>query len=145
MPDLPTRFGGADRIAAPDLWPEIESREPPRQSDSRPSQRVVAAAVALAIAGGGIFFAVRAFRPGQEPRPQTSMRSGSIAFAHLNGPSWDLFSTRPDGTGTIRLTGISADEFDPAWSPDGSKIAFVGQRGKMADIYVMNEIGRAHV
>jgi TolB protein len=50
-----------------------------------------------------------------------------------------------DGSGRQRLTPGGADEcaqeFDPAWSPDGRKIAIVGNLDGKSGIYVMNADG----
>jgi hypothetical protein len=70
MADLDRRFRGLDRTASPDLWPDIESREPRSQPSSR-GRQVAVAAVALAVAAGGVALAVRAFLGG-EPTPRTT-------------------------------------------------------------------------
>src|SRR2546427_4342073 len=48
-----------------------------------------------------------------------------------------------DGTGVTRLTTSASDDLSPAWSPDGSKIAFQTNRdsGFSPEIYVMNVDG----
>ena len=46
-----------------------------------------------------------------------------------------------DGSGQRRLTRAPRDDFDPAWSPDGRKIAFVSERDGNPEIYVMNTDG----
>jgi Tol biopolymer transport system component len=46
-----------------------------------------------------------------------------------------------DGTGVKRLTDDPGDDLLPAWSPDGTKIAFVRGVGTNPDIYVMNADG----
>ena len=40
-----------------------------------------------------------------------------------------------------RLTNISGTDFLPAWSPDGTKIAFVSGRDADLEIYTMNANG----
>ena len=46
---------------------------------------------------------------------------------------------RSDGTGLVQLTSLGVNR-EPAWSPDGARIAFVRDQGKW-DIYVMNADG----
>ena len=54
---------------------------------------------------------------------------GGVAgkLAHLSIPS-DLFLVPCDGSG-VRSIGQTGDDVVPAWSPDGSRIAYVGQGG----------------
>jgi Tol biopolymer transport system component len=46
-----------------------------------------------------------------------------------------------DGDGLTRLTDNALMDVYPAWSPDGSKIAFLSMRGQTLDIYVMDADG----
>ena len=53
----------------------------------------------------------------------------------------DVFTMEPDGSGVIRLTDGVGTSTDPAYSPDGSLIAFASDRGRYPakqGIYVMN-------
>ncbi len=50
---------------------------------------------------------------------------------------------RADGGQPIQLTTNNARDSDPAWSPDGQKIAFASNRDGNTEIYVMNEDGSA--
>ena len=44
-----------------------------------------------------------------------------------------------DGTGLVNISNNPADDNDPAWSIDGSKIAFVSNReGDFYQLYIMN-------
>jgi Tol biopolymer transport system component len=47
----------------------------------------------------------------------------------------------PDGSGPTRLTTNPADDSDPAWSPDGTKIALQSDRDGNGEIYVMQADG----
>lgn len=48
-----------------------------------------------------------------------------------------IYTAKPDGTDEVEL----GEGFLPAYSPDGSKIAFVKGNGETSDIYVMNADG----
>jgi hypothetical protein len=66
-------FRDADRVPAPDLWPDIEGREPDASPQPQPgvTRRIAVAMLALLIGAGGFAFAVRAFTgpsfPAAEP------------------------------------------------------------------------------
>jgi Tol biopolymer transport system component len=68
--------------------------------------------------------------------PSTSA-GGTLAFS----AEGDIYTIHLDGTGQTRLTDDPAEDFDPAWSPDGSMIAFRSQRDGNDEIYVMNADG----
>src|ERR687888_552078 len=50
---------------------------------------------------------------------------GRIAFTSDRTGNWEIYAMNADGTGVTNLTrDPSADDQAPAWSPDGSRIAF---------------------
>jgi Tol biopolymer transport system component len=63
--------------------------------------------------------------------------SGRIVFDDLQ----DVWSIDADGTGLTRLTSSPWPEFDPSWSPDGTRIAFRSERHGDPEIWVMNADG----
>jgi hypothetical protein len=65
--DIRTRLRLVDQTPAPDLWRRIETGEPREVRPPEPRSRMLVAVLALAIAGAGIFLALRAFvlPPGQ--------------------------------------------------------------------------------
>jgi hypothetical protein len=71
MTDLDRRFRSLDGLRSPDLWTDIESREPRPMPSPGPGRRIAVAAVALVVAAGGALLAVWAFTGG-EPRPRPS-------------------------------------------------------------------------
>jgi Tol biopolymer transport system component len=50
----------------------------------------------------------------------------------------DIYIMKSDGSGINRLTSSSADDFSPAWSPDGKMLAFVSKRKGSADIFIVD-------
>jgi Tol biopolymer transport system component len=64
--------------------------------------------------------------------------SGRIAFS--SGTD-DVYAVEADGSGLTRLTSGRAWDFDPSWSPDGSRIAFRSERDGNPEIYVMRDDG----
>jgi Tol biopolymer transport system component len=62
------------------------------------------------------------------------------------GPAWasppGLYTAKADGSGVpALLEGTGDSDAFPAWSPDGSKIAFESQRDGNYEIYTMNADG----
>ena len=52
-----------------------------------------------------------------------------------------IYGNRVETGGTINLTRNVAEDNMPAWSPDGTKIAFISNRDGAEEIYVMNSNG----
>jgi Tol biopolymer transport system component len=63
--------------------------------------------------------------------------SGRIVFDNHE----DIWSINANGTDLIRLTHSPRYEFDPSWSPDGTRIAYRSDRGEESEIWVMNANG----
>jgi TolB protein len=64
-----------------------------------------------------------------------------IAFNYTSGiPGQDIWTMNADGTGAMPVTTNGQNIF-PAFSPDGSKIAFVSTRTGSQQIFVMNADG----
>jgi len=65
---------------------------------------------------------------GATPLPTTSV-TGTIAFTRVTKThgkdSGDIYAIRSDGTGLRRLAASRKDERQAAWSPDGSRIAYL--------------------
>ncbi len=53
----------------------------------------------------------------------------------------DIYVVNADGTGRTRLTRDPAQEFDPAWSPDGTRIVFSRFTERRYQLFVMNADG----
>lgn len=112
-----------------------------RASRRRTHRRATAMVVASAVASAGIGFVLVAFRSTELPQPASVVENGKIAFSN-GGPNGGIYLMNVDGAGVERLTSDPGDT-EPAWSPDGSRIAFVRSQGEKYDIYVMNADGGA--
>jgi len=101
-------------------------------------RRTIAAAAALLLALAGFGLAIAAFRGRSHRPPGASSASSKIAFASYAG-HWQIFTVNPDGADMHRLTDLPTDQFHPAWSPNGTRIAFDAQsQGGPFEIDVMN-------
>src|SRR6266702_766139 len=67
----------------------------------------------------------------------SSSLSGRIAFDHHD----EVWTIDADGTDLTRLTHSPGFEFDPSWSPDGTRIAFRSERSGESEIWVMHADG----
>lgn len=85
--------------------------------------------------------------PTQEPAPTATPLPlpCTIAFDSDRDGNREIYVMDPDGSNQVNLTNDPDDDFNPAWSPDGSQIAFVSTRpnevsSKQA-IYIMDANG----
>jgi dipeptidyl aminopeptidase/acylaminoacyl peptidase len=144
--DLDRSLGALDAIEAPDLWGRATSTTP-RHAPSAPGRwgRGTAIATAAILSLASLGFVFLAFEGGD--RPMGVQRDNGpfvVAASGLDGrpPQYDsLFVVGLDGAGFHRITervGIG----QPTWSPDGSRIAFVGgpRRGG-GDVFVVDADG----
>jgi Tol biopolymer transport system component len=74
--------------------------------------------------------------------------NGRIAFMrHDDQDHWQIWTANPDMTNADQITDGPYDNAFPAWSPDGTKLAFASTRsdasnpGAINDIFVMNADG----
>jgi Tol biopolymer transport system component len=71
--------------------------------------------------------------PGPDERP-----TGKIAYSHLDDDGdWSLWLMDPDGSHQVCLLDTPADDTGPAWSPDGSQLAFDSE----GDLYIADADG----
>ncbi len=74
--------------------------------------------------------------------PQSIQPGGLIAFVSLqDGGNYEIFTMKADGSELTNLTNNLATDMFPAWSPEGTRIAFTSDRSGDTDIYVMNADG----
>ena len=140
MPSLDDHFAALTKVRPPETWPDLGEREPRPPVPRSERRRRWPAAVALLVATAGMTLAIRAFHTdGRTGAPASAPRNGPIAFSR-GGPGGGLYVMNPDGTGATRLTSDPGDT-DPAWSPNGSRIAFVRFAEGRARLYVVNADG----
>ena len=78
--------------------------------------------------------------PASSVAPHATIDPASLAGRIVFSSEDDVFTIRADGTGLRRLTSAAGPEFDPSWSPDGTRIAYRDSRGGVNsndEIYVM--------
>jgi len=77
-------------------------------------------------------------------RPYGRLTETKIAFQSArNGTKYQVYVMNADGSGQTNISNSTANNGQPSWSPDGTRIAFAIDRdhpGK-ASIYVMNATG----
>jgi hypothetical protein len=64
-----------------------------------------------------------------------------LAYVVGSGAARDIYVANVNGTGVRRVTTDPGAEDDPAWSPDGNKIAFTSDRDGNREIYVTSADG----
>jgi Tol biopolymer transport system component len=69
--------------------------------------------------------------------------SAPIAFESNRDGNYEIYVINPDGSGETRLTNNPDEDVDPAWAPNGKRLAFESTRDTHtdSDIYTMNADG----
>lgn len=81
--------------------------------------------------------------PATAPSAQLPPVLGRIAFASNFQGDYEIYTVNADGTNLVRLTNSPGEDWFPAWSPDGSRIAYqCRQTGNFA-LCVMNADGNS--
>ena len=66
-----------------------------------------------------------------------------IAFVSKRDGNAEIYIMNPDGTEQINLTQHPAEDYDPAWAPNGKQILFSSDRtGDTFDLYLMDAEGK---
>lgn len=98
----------------------------------------VSLAMVSASLAGGASPALAAF-PGTDGLiAYSALRPGSDPYSPGNR---DIFTVDPRSGAVVRVTTDPAEDSDPSWSPDGTRIAFTSTRDGASRVYVMNADG----
>lgn len=96
---------------------------------------------AVAFNPGAVAYRQMTNRDGAEYSPSLSPDGSFLIYASKENRNWDIFQRRLESDEFVNLTIDSqADDLQPAYSPDGSKIAFRSERDG-GGIFVMNADG----
>ena len=78
----------------------------------------------------------------QPAPPQAPAGSGRIAFASIFQGNYEIYTINPDGSNLTQWTNTLGDDWHPAWSPDGSKIAYQCKQDGRFALCMMDADGR---
>ena len=157
MPDLDERLSRRFVATAREADENGVVRELERRVGSlrRRRRASIAAVVVLALGLSSIagYELVRAFRDVRKPTvvpldryptPVSSRSNGRIAYVDSEGGDDDIFTVEPDSSDVRQLTAWEGSDADPAWSPDGTKIAYVRHElpsSSQGNVWVMDADG----
>lgn len=75
------------------------------------------------------------------PPPETARIAFSATGWSVPGSGEEIFVMNTDGSGITNISNTRGDDRDPAWSPDGQRIAFTSERDGNAEVYIMHKDG----
>lgn len=75
--------------------------------------------------------------PTETPVPDPLQSEGSLVYTMRENGQTDLWALTVGQSTPLRLTNHAADDRDPAWSPDGTRVAFSSNRDGNWELYIM--------
>jgi TolB protein len=100
------------------------------------------------VVGTRLLFCIALAFPGMSCGPDSTSPppgggTGQIVFWRYSDRegSAEIYVVNADGSNVTNLTNHPANDSFPAWSPDGTRIAFVSDRDENQEIYLMNADG----
>ncbi len=155
MTDLRERLGVLDDTRAPDLWPDINEREPSRPPvhDGSGGRRIMVAVLALAVATAAIAFTAHAFfgrgattvgvQPGPKANGKIAFLAGTAVYRVPGGSTVGLYEMNPDGSSVTRIRNDLQGVGGLSWSPDGKHLTFSQSGGEFtaSNVFVMDGNG----
>jgi Tol biopolymer transport system component len=79
------------------------------------------------------------------PPPATARIVFSATGWSVPGSGEEIFVMNTDGTGITNISNSRGEDRDPAWSPDGKRMAFISKRDGNWEIYIMNADGSGQI
>ena len=67
--------------------------------------------------------------------------TATVAFMSKRDGNAEIYVMNPDGGEQFNVTKHHAEDYEPAWSPDGKQILFSSDRGGRFDLYLMDADG----
>lgn len=105
-----------------------------------PEQHLVLWSLAMGEGPRRLPIPLTAFDPSPAPSGHDIVFTG-VPSDQVFGGNYDLYVVARDGSNLRRLTTDDAVDYEAAWSPDGSRIAFTSFRNGMRNVWVMNADG----
>ena len=81
-------------------------------------------------------------KPSNEPPPTPNVTAlGLIAFTSDRDGNPEIYAVDANGKGLTRLTNNEANDWGPAWSPDGKRLVFTSDRQGNQEVFVIDADG----
>jgi TolB protein len=124
---------------------EFSYSQPPKKGKRMTMAKASLFRTLMMLAAAALAASVLILVSAGEPVQGTPGAKGKIAFASARAGHLDIWVMNDDGTNPVQLTNDRGDDVFPAWSPDGTRIAFshslVPGDPTSNEIFVMNADG----